>query len=631
LGAAVPTGCSGGSVVQEPPEQNTEALVDAAVPSETTGASTSTSLATTGADIVSTVSEASTLRDVSTLQSAEQSSETSAASSGVRGSDAGGSEVESSSVLSREVESSSVLSSEVDAGFGESTWNLASNSQSLLSYASGDAGVSVISTEVDAGPEIWDGPSIVSRAGFVEIEPINYTRHTVQKTSSSARLFYSFRPADADPHLAPTFVFFNGGPGYGTSLGLMARGTGPMTVGMPEDEAALVSNPWSWSQLGNLLYIDTRQAGFSYSTLPDPSNYAARLFENNDTNFNDYLDAADLVRVMLRVLASTPGVQDNPIVLVGESYGGVRATMMLEFLLDHENLRTATWYGDATLADEIAAHYAAVGQNYADPRDQFPAQVLIQPFIAGTQFAEQATTICLPGSKELRVAEENGLWCERLDYYRDVYNIDEAEGWSASLDVIAGEHIASISSLQSLLGVEPTQIAGLGAAERTGAFRLENTGETTPQPGFEDALGVLQTWDHYHVASNLASFNADVYDNPYPCVYFSRVVSRVATFVTDADADFIVDTPALPATMMACQQLLGSPFVDSVVASHDPEVGEARPGHWTVTFNENSPDGAGQRKVRWPTYAAGHMVAVTQPQQLFEDVREFLQENEVIP
>jgi hypothetical protein len=483
----------------------------------------------------------------------------------------------------------------------------------------------------DAGPEPWTGPTIVSRAGFVEIEPVSYIRNNVARTSSSARLFYSFRPADEDPHLAPTFVFFNGGPGYGTSFGLLPRGTGPVTIGSPEDSTALVSNPWSWTQMGNLLYIDTRQAGLSYSTLADPSVQASRAAENNDTNFNDYLDAADLVRVMLRVLSTTPGIQDNPVVLVGESYGGVRATMMLEFLLDYENLDINPWYADSTLAEEIAAHYTAVADNYADPRDQFPAQVLIQPFIAYTQFQDQAAIMCLPGSKEALIADEEGVQCESLNDYRDPYNIDEDWTWSTELDVVAGQHLSTVSSLHSLLGIDPTQIVGLNAVERAGAFRLEGADWTVPQPGFAEALGVVQPWDAYLVAFNEANFNYDVYDNPYPCVYFSRVIARVATFVTDADADIVVDTPALPTTMMKCQQLLTNPFVDSVVPTHDPETDEPRPGHWTITYNENSPNGAGERKVRWPGYVAGHMVAVSQAQQLFEDVRAFLRESDVIP
>lgn len=520
-----------------------------------------------------------------------------------------------------------------DAGASAFTGSADIDASSSLRGYFGDAGtLSSLDAGIDSGLAPWVGAPIVAKSGFIDIEPISYVRHNVPDVSSSARLFYSFQPADSDPHLAPTFVFFNGGPGYATTMGLLARGTAPMTIGTPEDSSALVANPWSWTQLGNLLYIDTRQAGYSYSTLPDPSDVGAREFENRASNFNDYLDAADLVRVMLRVLAATPGVQENPVVLVGESFGGVRATLMLEFLLEHDNLRGGTWYNDPTLADEVADHYAAIGASYGDPRDQFAAQVLIQPFIAHTQFPDQAEIACLPGSKEVAVANSIGVSCQQLRDVRDAYNIDEVEGWSYWLDTVAAEHLTRVESLQSLLGVDPRGIVGLSAAERSGAFRFSYSEITATQSEFFDEFGVLNPWDAYHVTFNQAQFNGDIYDNPYPCVYFARVLARVATFVTDADADLVVDTPALPTTMMKCQQLLGAnAFVDDIVATKEPMAEEARPGHWTITYNANSPQGAGERKVRWPTYVAGHMVAVSQPQQLFEDVRDFLRENAVIP
>lgn len=526
-----------------------------------------------------------------------------------------------------------------DAGSGLSTW---------LDYTGLDGGVSstsepglVSTVEVssgetnsdagsDGGIEPWDGPAIVAKSGFIDLEANAYVRHEVALTSSSARMFYSFHPADENPHVAPTFVFFNGGPGYATSLGLMARGTGPMTVGTPADDTALVENPWSWTQFGNLLYIDTRQTGFSYATIASPGVEQSRLDERYENNFNDYTDSADIVRVMLRVLKNTPGIRDNPIVIVGESYGGVRAAMTLEFLFNGNGLRTQTWYTDPALADEVAAHFAAIEDEVDGPDEQIVAQVLIQPFVAHTQFADQADVFCDPGSREAEVADEVGTDCQQLKSYRDVYNIAQPYGWSDDLDVIAGEHLMNVDSLQAMLGVDPLGIVGLKASDRTGAFRFQSNNLTQAQPAFDQALGSLQPWDAYHVILNQAIYNDDKYTNPFPCVYFSMALARVDAFITDGDLDVVVDTPVLPTTLMKCQQLVSSPFVDSIVATHDAVGDEARPGHWTITYNENSLAGAGQREVRWPRYEAGHMVATDQPQQLFEDVQAFLMERGVI-
>ncbi len=80
--------------------------------------------------------------------------------------------------------------------------------------------------------------------------------------TSSARTFYAFTPADDLPEEAPVFVFFNGGPGSATSAGLLSYGTGHYSLPSDLSGPNLTANPSSWAQMGNLLYFDTRQAGF---------------------------------------------------------------------------------------------------------------------------------------------------------------------------------------------------------------------------------------------------------------------------------------------------------------------------------------------------------------------------------
>ena len=60
--------------------------------------------------------------------------------------------------------------------------------------------------EPDLGPE----------AGFVDIEPIDYVLgqggSATPLSSTAARLWYAFHPADDGAHDKPLIVFFNGGP-----------------------------------------------------------------------------------------------------------------------------------------------------------------------------------------------------------------------------------------------------------------------------------------------------------------------------------------------------------------------------------------------------------------------------------
>lgn len=495
-----------------------------------------------------------------------------------------------------------------------------------------DGAVPLTTDAGDAGEGEWDGTEIISRSGFVDIEAFDYTRRGLSDRASSARLFYSFRPADERPDAAPVFVFFNGGPGYATSLGLMSHGTGPMWVTPPEDGTQLEANPWSWTQLGNLLYIDPRQAGFSYSTLANPWDADARRVESRMSNYNDHLDAADLLRTLLRVLRIIPGIQDNPIVLVGESYGGVRVPIMLEYALYHEELRRAQWYTDVFLADEIDAHYAAIADaGYAEPRDQFAAQILIQPYIGGGQLYDQDEALCQPGTPELIYTQASGESCTSLLRSADNYKFDEEPEWSESLEVGTMQYFRREDTLGSLLGVELDSIDGLSAAERGGAYRLVQPYAAHLDPGDLEGLGSLPSWDNYFAVYPDVDFDMDYVTDPNPCIFFARSIARVDTFVTNAELDLVVDTPVIPTTMLRCHLDWLQPFLESIQIAMEPVGDEARPGRWVVTFNDAAQEGPGERVVRWPSYDAGHMVSATQPQQLFEDVQAFLRERKLIP
>jgi hypothetical protein len=185
-----------------------------------------------------------------------------------------------------------------------------------------------------------------ARVGFVEVEPLAWTSRTGERNESSgARLFYRFVPADVDAKSAPVFVLFNGGP-LATSMLLMSFGTGPTTLDIASPEAAARDNPHSLTQLGNLLYIDARDTGFSYLT-------GSKADALSSASLNPLIDAADFVRVTLRVLAKQPALSNNPVVLVGESYGGLRASLMLQLLLG----TVAGGELDVDLEPELLAHF----------------------------------------------------------------------------------------------------------------------------------------------------------------------------------------------------------------------------------------------------------------------------------
>jgi hypothetical protein len=415
----------------------------------------------------------------------------------------------------------------------------------------------------------------VTEAGFLEV-PAQATAATYR-----ARMFYAFHPADEDAAHKPLAVLFNGGPGYATSLGLHAYGTAPWTL----DESGRTSkNPASWTRFANLLYLDERMAGFSYGLGPGTTRFSS--CEVSETE-----DADDFVRAMLDFLDAHRPLMAAPVVLVGESYGGVRATRMLELLLRSDDAR-------------VKEHYARAGTDAS----QFGAQVLVQPLVLGAmQYTEQFTLI--PDDPYIG----HGVDMSKID----PYDATKPAGWSDALDGHALAAMSNVDTASSLLGVPLASIPDLLPGARDGAFR---NAPPTPSPDLDranaaltSALGALGPNDAYLVQPGDQCITPP--DLPHSTVSdtFVRNLRPVRTFITNARSDLIIYTPAIPA-VFAHGGWGGA--IDT-----SPRDGVARPGCFTVT----PPDGDGPIEVRFPPYvASGHMVAVTQPADLADDVEAWL-------
>jgi hypothetical protein len=361
-------------------------------------------------------------------------------------------------------------------------------------------------------------------AGFITLEENTFYFHLnsyfnrVALRSSPARIWYVYQPADEDPSSKPVFIFFNGGPGGATSCGLLAAYTGNNAVMWNQDtgEGSIIPNPASWTRIGNLLYIDARNTGFSYSLMDNPGDDARRQGEFDAQNYNSYTDGADFVRVLLRFLAGHPAIQSNRVVLVPESYGGIRTIVMLHFLLYYENYANGlTVYQDPALVDEIRNHYDAVFPEYRGGTvppgvvaRQFGHQILIQTALAWSyQRTVQVEILEAPGSVLDELAAETGVpyiryrdqpganqnptpnqirnyiiaWIESLG--RDPYLYARPDGYLNGHRAAAAGLLTQLGSLNLMIGKDAMGIPEMYASARSQAYKVKrpaSSGVATP-------------------------------------------------------------------------------------------------------------------------------------------------------
>jgi hypothetical protein len=467
---------------------------------------------------------------------------------------------------------------------------------------------------------------LAAEAGFLEIEPLRASGFYPYNhgDAAGARMWYSFFPAAAAPEDAPLFVFMQGGPGFSV-LPLWGGNTGPNTLDTLYAGGGIATNPYSFSQLGNLLYIDTPAAGFSYRLGSDPdSDQCARIFDPDR-------EAGQYVRVLLRFLARHPSLQGAPVFLVGESYGGVRATLMLQQLLHPGALRDPdAGYVDFALADEIEAHARRAGLGCGAAAlspsavaRQFQRQILVQP--------------AMLGEKQSFPPEGGpGFGCPRNQAGRGT---DEEQ--HVRLQHML-QQISDGPALSNFVGVDVGTIRWLHAEERALAcqrFARQEQGLPLPGdalPGLAQTFGTLASWDAFYLLSakplqgtwprsSLGEFNSAGFETAdLESVPARRALPRVAdlfldnlryvqTFITDARCDETLD---IGATIAAFETLGELERVS--LEPHD----DLRVRDLVLYFKDGE-----ERTLRVPEYpTAGHMVALHSPETFLSDVRDWLAE-----
>jgi hypothetical protein len=550
-----------------------------------------------------------------------------------------------------------------------------------------------------AASSLW--AQTLPEAGFITLEKTDHYFHSgswsnrIALRSSPTRLWYVYQPADEDPLSKPLFVFFNGGPGSATSTGLLSTNTGRLTVWRDGTTgySAIIVNSASWTRIGNILYVDSRTAGFSYSLMDDPSDEEARWAEFDAQNYNPFIDGTDFVRLILRFLDAHPAIRSNRVVLVPESYGGIRTDVMLHLLLYYERYRDGSEvYQNPELVEEIRRHYNLVFPEYAGGTvppsavaRQFGHQILIQTALTWPYQRQVAVEkLEAPGSILDQLAAETGVPYVRyrdqpganpnptpnqvMNYIysyldqigRDPYICSKPAAFFQGQRDAARAFLTRTDTLSLLIGLDAAQIQEMYAAARGQAYKTKYAGGYSydidfsaligPPPSEEELAGAfapageddmaavfggLKPWDRFFIDSNPDVTNAFAWNlvtfQGYDVAYqstdlygrlFLENTAWVETFATDAALDIVVFTPALPEALGLHTDILSRSEFDASGPSS-----AARPGRIILTYRSGAVPGSTvtTRTVRFPHYGqSGHAVTLTEPQELLEDVMDWL-------
>ena len=157
---------------------------------------------------------------------------------------------------------------------------------------------------------------------------------------SSRSLFYTFETSQRNPDLDPLVLWLNGAPLLCSprvlSLcvltprpggpGCSSLGGGWMSelgANFPDSTGTLHPNPYAWSRLANILYLES-PAGVGFSSFADPA----------DATVGDARTAADARLFLLGFQQKFPQFASSPLYVAGESYGGHYVPTLAKAILD---------------------------------------------------------------------------------------------------------------------------------------------------------------------------------------------------------------------------------------------------------------------------------------------------------
>ncbi|HYP78096.1 MAG TPA: hypothetical protein VER12_19120 [Polyangiaceae bacterium] len=450
-------------------------------------------------------------------------------------------------------------------------------------------------TASDGAASNGGAPAIAVQAGFLDLAPREvFVGERAVSLAATSKIFFNFRPAETDAAHKPVIVLFNG---FASDV-VRAFGTGPNSV---QPDGSVAPNPDSLTQDANLLYLEPRQAGFSYDVL---DGRAASAEDCSQDVFSEYVDAADVLLASLQFMTARSELK-GPVYWLGESYAGVRITWIVAYLRQAWSLAP---YRDETLQRALAA---------VDRERYLSGQVLLQPWLVGAAHGTAIHAACQRPALLAAVQASVPSPCSSSDACvcasengRSLYDYTIGDREQKAQLFLADAAQVSPALAEALYGVRFENIAGLGGKERARGFKCSIADDETPeQSALLSLLGPLPEGQSYNLAyspltSGKGSTDPDWRRQNRVGAAFLDNAQHVPTLVTDGQHDLVVPEIALAPALRAI--------------SGSVTVGESAT-ELTLAFP------SGTRELAIFHYAAsGHMITMREPHAFATDLRAWL-------
>ena len=232
----------------------------------------------------------------------------------------------------------------------------ASGADAAFASADASVGVNAAGTEKKSEKDLTEEPLKGSMTGTIAVENssgISYLQYEAKMDScvlfgadektETARIYYTSYRIQGGTRERPVTFVFNGGPGS-ASLFLQMGMFGPrgVTVGdkgltIPATPYAVTDNPDCVLDVTDLVFVDPVGTGFSRASLK-PAESGKGEGTRDTKPFWGVEEDLNSLAEFVRVWLSQNRRWGAPVVLCGESYGGLRVAGLAAYLIDGENI-----------------------------------------------------------------------------------------------------------------------------------------------------------------------------------------------------------------------------------------------------------------------------------------------------